>query len=555
MLAGQCAGDVGPMRIAQWSDNVPRGSYRIRPAWGCHPYTCGMSTVAFSRPMVDSRAVLYAAIASVVALIIVYRQTVGAMVDLWWRFDAYQHGFAVLPIVIWLIWNRRQELPHASFQPSVAGLIALAGAGFLWLLGVIAHAGVVTHFAIVLMIIAVVPAVAGWRVARRLAFPLGFLFFAVPFGEFMVPTLMDWTADFTVTALRATGVPVFREGNDFVIPTGRWSVVEECSGIRYFHAALMGGALFAYLVYRRPTRRIAFIAFSIVAPIIANWLRAYLTVLLGHLTNNRLASGVDHLLYGWLFFGVVIFAIFWVGIRWREDIETPAANSEAPGPHRARPVSRSTLVAMTGALIAIGVVWLPIAQGIQERLDAFVPDFSNERISAREWQRADAAAPSWKPVLPGARSESRQVFVRGGDRAGVHIAWFYGKEEGAKLVSSQNVMVNRNSGWRIVERGGATIPWRGATRSVTKSVLSNGVERLEVHAFYWVAGWSTSNDFVASAMLAVSKLVLLRSDAAMVLIFAATRPDGTSPLDGFVADVSTSIDGGLSQAGRGPVRN
>ena len=32
--------------------------------------------------------------------------------------------------------------------------------------------------------------------------------------------------------------------------------------------------------------------------------------------------GVDHILYGWVFFGVVIFLMFWIGGRWHE---APAA--------------------------------------------------------------------------------------------------------------------------------------------------------------------------------------------------------------------------------------
>ncbi|TNY03004.1 archaeosortase/exosortase family protein, partial [Escherichia coli] len=68
---------------------------------------------------------------------------------------------------------------------------------------------------------------------RRIAFPLGFLFFAVPFGDFLTPWLMERTADFTVVALRASGIPVFREGLEFIIPSGSWSVVQACSGIRY----------------------------------------------------------------------------------------------------------------------------------------------------------------------------------------------------------------------------------------------------------------------------------------------------------------------------------
>ncbi len=501
----------------------------------------------------DSRDVFIAAGAAIIALAVLYRDTIAVIVNLWWQFDAYQHGFVVVPIVLWLVWGQRAELARLPVAPSVIGLVGLAAAGFIWLLGVIAHAGVVTHFAIIAMIIAVVPAVAGLQIARHLAFPLGFLFFAVPFGEFMVPTLMDWTADFTVSALRATGVPVFREGNDFVIPSGRWSVVQECSGIRYFHAALMGGALFAYLVYRSTARRVAFIAFSIVAPIIANWLRAYLTVLLGHLTNNRLAVGVDHLLYGWLFFGIVIFIIFWVGVRWREDGD---AYATLPGTARFNHAmaSRSHLWMMTAALLAIGIVWLPVAQAIQARLDAFVPVFSAHEIGAEGWRPIESAT-AWKPLLSGARSEIRKTFARGDDRAGVHVAWFYGEQDGAKLVSSQNAVADRKAGWRLIERGPATVPWRGTTRAVTRSLLANGAERIEVYSFYWIAGFATASDPMASAMLAVAKLFLLRSDAARVLMFAPADPNGASALAEFSAAISASFEDALSKTGRGSTRD
>ena len=131
------------------------------------------------------------------------------------------------------------------------------------------------------------------------------------------------TADFTVAALRASGIPVYREGLQFVIPSGSWSVVEACSGIRYLMASFMVGSLFAYLNYRSWRRRLAFVAVSLVVPIVANWLRAYMIVMLGHLSGNTLAVGVDHLIYGWVFFGIVIMAMFMVGARWSEPDAQP----------------------------------------------------------------------------------------------------------------------------------------------------------------------------------------------------------------------------------------
>ncbi len=120
----------------------------------------------------------------------------------------------------------------------------------------------------------------GIEVARTILFPLLFLFFAVPFGEFMLPTMMEWTADFTVAALRFSGMPVFREGQHFVIPSGNWSVIDECSGVRYVIASFMVGSLFAYLNYRSYTKRVVFMVVALALPMLANWLRAYMIVML-----------------------------------------------------------------------------------------------------------------------------------------------------------------------------------------------------------------------------------------------------------------------------------
>src|SRR5438552_85220 len=112
-------------------------------------------------------------------------------------------------------------------------------------------------------------------------------------GEALIPPLMEWTADFTVAALQLSGIPVFREGLFFTIPSGNWSVVEGCSGVRYLIASFTVGVLFAYLSYRRAWKRLLFAAMSIIVPIIANGMRAYLIVMIAHLSNNQLAHGVD----------------------------------------------------------------------------------------------------------------------------------------------------------------------------------------------------------------------------------------------------------------------
>ena len=259
-----------------------------------------------------------------------YRQTGLSMVGIWIRSETFTHCFLIPPISLWLAWRMRPELARMTPAPNAWFMLPIAAAGLVWLAGQLAAVNALTHLALVALVVLTVPAILGARVAWALAFPLGFLFFAAPVGEFVMPQMMEWTADFAVLAVRLSGVPVFRDGLQFVIPSGNWSVVEACSGVRYLIASVTVGTLFAYLNYTTFKRRLIFVGISILVPVVANWLRAYMIVMLGHLSGNKIAVGVDHLIYGWVFFGVVIMAMFAIGARWREDLPAEAAGAIAP---------------------------------------------------------------------------------------------------------------------------------------------------------------------------------------------------------------------------------
>ncbi|MCL6485860.1 MAG: exosortase, partial [Janthinobacterium lividum] len=166
------------------------------------------------------------------AVILLYHATFWSMLELWSRSQTFAHGFLIVPISGWLAWRQRSRLAALAPQPSSPGLLLLAALGLVWLLADAANVPVVEQTTATAMLPACVLAILGWPAVRLLAFPLGYLFLAVPFGEFFLAPLIDFTAAFTVTALQWTGIPVFRDGNNFSLPSGNWSVVEACSGLR-----------------------------------------------------------------------------------------------------------------------------------------------------------------------------------------------------------------------------------------------------------------------------------------------------------------------------------
>ena len=359
-----------------------------------------------------------------------YWPTATEVAGIWWRSDTFAHGLIVLPAFAWLTWRARDRIGDLQPQPVAWMAVPILAAGLLWLLGSLVSVAAAQHFALFVMLVSAFVGVLGWKLSRILLFPLAFLFFGVPIGEFLLPTLMHYTAEFTVWALRLSGVPVYQEGLFFIVPNGSWSVVEACSGIRYLIASLVVGALYAYLNYRSLKRRLLFMLVALAMPIVANWVRAYIIVMLGYLSDNRIAAGVDHLLYGWVFFGMVIFLMFWVGGRWHEE-PVPVQ----PAPAQAEPTRWAGVVPIALALAAFP----PALATLDRPIDAFAVTLAVP-APAEGWTTAPEERFAYVPHYAGARAQLRQTYLGEGRTApvGLFAAWYLGQREGQEMIAWEN---------------------------------------------------------------------------------------------------------------------
>lgn len=474
-----------------------------------------------------------------------YRDTAIAMVTTWARSETFTHGFLVPPIALWLIWRRRRDMAAQTLQPALWALLPAAGATLVWLLGELVAVNVVTQLALVALLVLAVPAVLGMPVARQIIFPLGFLFFAVPMGEFVMPQLMAWTADFTVFALRLSGVPVYREGLQFVIPSGNWSVVEACSGVRYLIASITVGTLFAYLNYQSSKRRMLFILVSILVPIVANWLRAYMIVMLGHFSGNKLATGVDHLIYGWVFFGIVIMLMFIVGARWSEP-EKMVSASASGGSAQPSAASAAKLWASTVCLAAV-LVLPQIALWAMDQGEGVAPaSLVAPAALAPDWQAAVPAAPPFKPAFQNPSAEINGTYASQGHPVGLYLGYYRHQNYTRKLVSSSNALVHSNDPqWAQVAVAGRDLPLDGKSVRVRAAELRGTAltgqtadSRLLVWQIYWINGSLTSSDYLAKAYSAVYRLTGRGDDSAVIIVY--TSRDAPGGADAVLASFLTA---------------
>ena len=507
----------------------------------------------------DWRWPLAALALSIAGIIGIYLETAIAMVTIWYRSETFTHAFIVPPIVLWLAWRRRHAVALLHPKPALITLILIAGVALMWLLGDLTAVNSVTQLAFVAMLVLAVPAVLGFQVAYALMFPLFFLFFAVPIGEFLMPYFMEWTADFTVAALRLSGIPVLREGLQFVIPSGNWSVVEACSGIRYLIASVTVGALFAHLNYQSTQRRVVFVLVSFLVPVVANWLRAYMIVMLGHLSGNKLAVGVDHLIYGWVFFGVVIMLMFIVGARWAQP--EPAM----PSPPAHRQIAPSIPMRQHAAFILAAACVLALAAwptGARWWIDAHEPSAAVSMVAPASlspaWQIKAVPSYAYKPNFENPSVEVNASYSNAQQEVGLYLGYYRHQDYNRKLVSSNNVLVSAadriwsrvTSGTRLATLGPNQVPVRTAQLRSATPIGSTLSDRLVVWQIYWIDGTLTSSDYMAKVYSALSRLFGRGDESAVIVIYAEKPLTGGADgaLESFMSANYGAIEALLQQA-------
>ncbi|MDX1811297.1 MAG: exosortase A, partial [Gammaproteobacteria bacterium] len=377
---------------------------------------------------------------------ILYFSSLSSMVKTWGMSDTFQHCFLILPIALWLVWRDKEKLLSLKPVPFYWALPAILIFGFIWLLAVYIDINVVQQFAVIALIPLLVISVYGIEIAKQAWFPLLFLFFMLPVGEELQPVLINFTADFTVAAVQLTGIPIYREGSFFQLPTGNWSVVKACSGVHYLLASVTLGFLYAYITYVKWWKRLLFIAISFIVPVIANGIRAFLIVMIGHFSGMELATGVDHIIFGWIFFGVVVAIMFYLGSFFREDDmrEMPAIDANSMSGKRQQLEStkqnQKLLVVLAIYLVLVAIWPLKIYSE-----NSTVPE-SNKKLAIGEisvpgWQVDPEGLINWKPSYKNLDLEFKQSYSNGSQSVLLYVGHYLSQSQDAELINYKNVML------------------------------------------------------------------------------------------------------------------
>ena len=245
-----------------------------------------------------------AEVAVAVALGLAFAPALASLARVWSSTDYLSHGFLVPLVSAWIAWatrGRRRALPR---ERDARGSVLVALALGLYGASLLASSPSGEGLALVAALAGAVWFLRGTRWLRALAFPIGFLAFAVPIPpDWLAPVivrLLLFVSSASVAILHALGVAVTRDGNVIGLPSGEsLFVAEACSGLTSILTLAPIATLVAYLSPLSAPRKLALVALVVPIAMAANLLRVVGTVLGARLWGVGFVTGDPvHVLLG-----------------------------------------------------------------------------------------------------------------------------------------------------------------------------------------------------------------------------------------------------------------
>jgi exosortase len=423
-----------------------------------------------------------------IAVSVLYWPSAVALNSEWGGSSALLHdGFLVLLVSLWLIVRERKRLAVAPLRPMPSALLAIAVLSFAWLWAWRAAIQEAHVELVPLLLFAAVIASVGWAAARIVAFPIAYLYFAMPIWIHINGLLQSLSARMTGFLLWIAGLPAYMQGNSIQLPWGTIHIAGGCSGLNTFVVGLTLSALYGKVATRSTRRRLIWLGIMGLLALIDNWVRIFVVTAVAYSTRMHSPLVRHHIWFGWLLFALTFAAFLWWAERSRisDGSKSDIEPSVMVGPSAtARPrVANATMKAVTFAALAV----LPLlSYGMDwARGGGNTPVRISWPAAATGWSGPESLRASiWAPRFLNASGESLMQYTEAGETVQVYAVAYRLQTQSAKLLGYWNNLLGNPGRLRALSHRTVASPagrWRE-----TLAVDSTG-ERSLIWSRYQIA--------------------------------------------------------------------
>ncbi len=258
---------------------------------------------------------MYLTIIFIGFIVTFYYNTIGWLVGSWLNNQYYSHGFIVPIISIYIIWGMRKELSNIERKQSQTGLILFIASIILYGVASVSTIRFLSGLSLIVTIYGTVLYLYGWEFTKRISFPILFLLLAIPipFVDIVAPPTQVISAVSSASLASISGIPVQREGLVLNMPTGKFEVAIECSGINSIISLLMISIIYAFILEGSLLMKFTIVLSSIPLALIGNILRIVSILTVANKYGQETALNYFHDFSSLLLFSIALIGLFIVG--------------------------------------------------------------------------------------------------------------------------------------------------------------------------------------------------------------------------------------------------
>jgi EpsI family protein len=230
-------------------------------------------------------------------------------------------------------------------------------------------------------------------------------------------------------------------------------------------------------------------------------------VMIAHLSDNKLAHGVDHFIYGWVFFGLVMLLLFWVGNFWRDDLSVvPVGESGASS--RATPASPGRMAGAAAAAVALAAAWPLYASFLDRSAGETGALVIEAPAPIQGWVLESAPLTDWRPRYEGESATIFRTYRKGERVVALYLGYYRHQREGGRLVTSTNIMVvQKHPVWSNMGESRTVEDFGNGPLAVRQTRLRSIGQRLLTWDWFRVSGRDLTNPYLAKVLFARDKLL------------------------------------------------
>ena len=496
------------------------------------------------------------AVAVFIVVVWTFWASLSGLYDQWMNNDDYSHGLLILPISLFLIWEKRKELLSLTPKMDWRGLLVMTVAICLYIAGELGAELFTIRASVITLFIGAMWWIYGYPVIRLLAFPLLLLYFMLPLPGFvhrnLTFPLQIIASTVSVEILNTLGFLAYREGNIIDMGFSQFQVVEACNGLRFILPLLVLGVIFAFSRPMAWWKRIVLVAITVPLALGTNVVRIAGTGILANYFGSEVAQGFFHDFSGWAVF-MVCFIIF---------VIIAVILSRLPGKprERIRPKTDSTMPInlkrhLTATVVALAICFVsPMVVGVLGNVSpmALKKDLNTFplELGGRTGEKARMDAEMWERV---GGQEYTIIDYRQAGKSPINFytAYYEYQKKAGDFIHSPRLCLP-GAGWHIQSNRVRTLKTNentayGGRLKINELVIEKSGYRQLVYFWYQGRDRNFTSEWAAKFYMVWDGIFRRRTDGALVRVIAPMASkeqvdDVRGELDRFAVLTSQTLD-------------